>query len=442
MSWKRWVRKNELYVLEVVRLAVILMAGIIFAFMSMILAYALPNGKVIEHVRNSMSVFEKEGDYYNLYDGNWGSRLDNFTDIYYLQMCFIEGSDSVIDNALTSYGLRYVSDKLSPTEDMTAYFNGKDSGVYPRETRFWNGYVIFLKPLLYFADYSQIRMINLALQICLMCLVLFLVRKKLGNLYIFPFLLTWISLNPVVVSLNIFYSDILFSTFIPVIFMLLFNEKMKNKNLYKIFFLLVGMETIFFNMNSSLALPVGICMILYYIMNGTDISGIWKKFKRLFSLGMAWLFGAMGMWSANWILNDLLTDNFSVWEAFQIALERTSTGKEGEMTRVLAIKGNWNILWSDSGWKLCIILYTIGILGYILRMVYKKKLSCKISIIADLIWFCIFVSIPFIWYGFMPSHAYMHRHFTYRTLAIGVLAFTSLPVWILCNCSLKKDKLR
>ena len=429
-EWEMYMKNRVL--LNVICMILVLIFGVFVSFGLMVVIYSLPTYSVEKNVEQSLDIFEREGDYYDIFPGNIGSRLDNFTDIYFMQMCFIKGSDNSIDNALSSYGLDYTSKDCSPTKDLIAYFNGTKKEIIPRETRFWNGYVIILKPMLRFFNYSQIRMINLSLQIILMCAVILLIHKKLGFGYVIPVILTWISLNPVVVSLNIFYSTIVFSTFIPVLIMLVFNDKIEKYNLYYLFVMLVGMETTLFNMNSSIAMPGAICIIMYYMLNLKKITDFKTSIKKMSLLAFSWLLGALGMWASNWILSSLFTDNYSLWQAFTTAQERTST--RGWMTRPWAIRRNWETLWSDSGWRMCAYIFGLSVIIYLIILMARKNIDVKKfnrKNLLDLFWLVIFSLIPFCWYWFMPSHSCIHAHFTYRTFSIGILASTYIPIYIL-----------
>lgn len=410
---------------------IILFLGIVMAFMLLVIVYAMPSGRVENNVRDSLQVLWAEGDYYCQIAGKTSTKLDNFADVYYLQMCFIKGSKGVIDNALSSYGLKYVSDACSPLEDLTAYFNGTDLGVYPRETRFWNGYVVILKPLLYFTNYGGIRNLNIILQTFLMFYICTLL-KRYGGWYSCGLILTWLAQNPFTISANLFYSSIWYSTLVPMAVMLKCNDWIKRKNLYSTFFLLLGMETVFFNMNSSLCMPLGMCMILYMVLNGFE-GNLLRQIRDMLCKGIAWLTGSLGLWSSKWILTGLFTENYSVTEAFQIMSERTSADlpySDEAISRMDVISRNMRVLTENKWCMVALLIFALLGLIYTLSRIMSGKLkeSRQICFCAGF-WFLVFTAMPYVWYCFMPSHSYMHCHFTYRTLAIGVFSFTCGIAW-------------
>ena len=391
------------------------------AFLALVTVYSLPCSLVKKQIEKSLNVFEREGDYYDVFDGIQGSRLDNYTDAYFLQLCFIKKSEAPVDNALSAYALDYVDYENSPSKSLLAYFNGDKMDVIPRETRFWNGYVIVLKPLLMFFTYSDVRYLNMLLHIALLCIFLALLQEKGMLRYGVAFVLTYISMCPITIMMNIFYSCIFYSTIIPMIIMLRFNDFLLIRKRYISFFILVGMETVYFNMNSSLIMPFGMCVILYYLINGFDFLLV-KQIKEFVIFTFSWVMGACGLWAFKWLLALELTNNYSVSDLLGTITMRVSTNYYNRnCTRLEAIKENIKVLLQNR----------IGIiaLAFFCIICVILVLCCRLNGVANLlnkfVILLICAAVPFVWYVLMPNHCMIHKHFTYRTLSIAIFAFTS-----------------
>lgn len=409
--------------------------GCFIAFILLVGVYALPTDKVEEHVKYSLKVFTYEGDYWQQIAQNSSTRLENFTDSGYVQLCFIKGSDSVIDNALSGYVVANVEENSLPVKNMAVYFAGANTDVAPNKARFWNGYVVPLKLGLILCTYANIRFLDITLNLLMSIWVMFLLYTRLGKPYAIAFFLSWIVQNPTVIAFNIFYSGIWYTTLIPMIVMLYRNKKIRDKRQCSTFFMLVGMATMYFNENSSLCMPVAMCMILYFALNGYEGNFI-SQLKKIIVYGFAWGVGCYGLCVVKWVLASVLTDNYSLVAAMETVLFRTGTSvPDGEITRMQAIQRNIDVM-KENKWALLFVMtFLVICLGIGTYRLLKSKNNNEV-VMADeneirtigrqklyaLVWTAIFVAVPFFWYCFMPNHSYIHNHFTYRTLAIAVMS--------------------
>lgn len=403
----------------------VLAAGICLAFVIMIVAYALPSKRVEKHIHDSINILEQEGNYYEQQPKKNSTCVDNFTEILYLELCFISGGKNILDDVLSSYCLDTTTDRPLPLENLLAYYDGEYDEVVPRATRFWNGYVAVIKPLLMLCSYGNLRNLNIILQLFLAFLVMQMLYSQRGRLYSIAFFWAWIMQNPITIVSNLMYSGILYSTLVPMLLMLRYNKKIKSRDMYDTFFLIIGMETVFFNMNSSLCMPFGFCMVLYFILNGFEGKLI-DQTKIVFEFGISWLCGFIGMMLSKWILASIFTNNYSLADAINTIRFRTATDAVGyETTRWNAIRVNVNTLIENKWAYLAVIVMFIGCL---LVVVLETVSAYRCSRIIDqksgyaAFWYCILSLIPFIWYGILPNHSLIHLRFTYRTLTVGIFA--------------------
>lgn len=100
--------------------------------------------------------------------------------------------------------------------------------------RYWHGYLIVLKTLLLFLNVSEIRMLNLILQGTLFCILLYLVRKRIGAVYQIPLLLMEAVLNPIVLPLSLQFSWVYYIGILSAIVFLI-REKWHPKSILLLF---------------------------------------------------------------------------------------------------------------------------------------------------------------------------------------------------------------
>ena len=115
---------------------------ITFFSLGMIITYLIPNRCLNDHYHKSINQIEKEDTYASFLFGSDASVMDNFTDMIMIKACGI--SEAYENNIQAAFGN-----------------NG-----YPR---YWNGYLLLLRPVLTQFSYQQIRYINMFLLLICFC---------------------------------------------------------------------------------------------------------------------------------------------------------------------------------------------------------------------------------------------------------------------------------
>lgn len=190
------------------RLFLILFLGILGGTLSLLIVNALPNEKMQMHISESVSVMEAEGDYPMPITGYISSRLDNFTDSIMLVSATNKADTGLIDRTINMYRVCYNNKR--PSEELVAYGKGDTNYSVVSYSRYWHGYQLFLKPLLLFCNYQEIRYINMYIQILMIAFVIAVIWKKNMKLYVVPYLVMICSLMPVSVALSLQFSAIFY----------------------------------------------------------------------------------------------------------------------------------------------------------------------------------------------------------------------------------------
>ena len=155
----------------------IFISGLIIGFLLMIGVYLIPTGRIVDNVEKSKEILKEEGHYNYIVSVDKTTMIDNYTDSIMLNEAMYHGDEGIIDKAMNVYKY-YISNDLKPLDNLDGYFNN-DPLLHPHSyTRYWHGYLIFVKPLLLFLNITGIRQINAFLQLALIVSISILFVKK------------------------------------------------------------------------------------------------------------------------------------------------------------------------------------------------------------------------------------------------------------------------
>lgn len=198
------------------KFVMLIMSFIAAGILLLTAAYMLPTDRMKSHVADSDELFNYEGIYPQIIQGYKSSQLDNYTDGLMYATAIHPGSGKPLKDALRN--ARYEYEDTNMVQSLNDYANDVSAKedlryemIYPR---YWHGYLIFLKPLLFFFNVSEIRMINMVLQGGLLLLLLFLVRRRMGERWQIPVLLMAAVLNPIVLPLSLQFSWVYYTALI------------------------------------------------------------------------------------------------------------------------------------------------------------------------------------------------------------------------------------
>ena len=166
----------------------ILLISIFVGLAALFIVYLLPTDRMEANVRSSIDIFYTEGVYPQQAKGYKSSQLDNETDaIMLLDAIHPAQNRSALENALRVSRITF-SDTTSCCIDLIQYaWENKTPDQTVDYTRYWHGYLVWLKPLLLLMDYADLRMLNMMLQLLLLLTVIkYFLQKNLTG-YLFPF---------------------------------------------------------------------------------------------------------------------------------------------------------------------------------------------------------------------------------------------------------------
>lgn len=400
---------------NILHMVILLLIGIIVGTILIIAVYCIPTNNMVSHLNKSVSTLEEEGIVPYMFNLKFLGR-DNWTDSLMLNIAINDNNTTPAKAAMDNKYITY-NESVPPLNDIVDYFNGKVPYYYNEYNRYWHGYLIFLKPFLYFSDYIHIRYVNIVFQPLLVVLIIYLMYKRgLSRNNIIAFILSILFLRPIVIPLNMQFSSMFYLMLVALVILLWkYNYLKKDRMIY--YFFILGMAASFFDFLTYPLVTFGAPAVMYLMLNKSETDYI-KLTQKIVLYCICWGLGYSLFWASKWIVGSIILERNIVNEAISQVLFRTSTnGNSGEhisyfMTVLL------NITARSKGWSAIIVVISALTAFIMFKTIKKKDIIISIPYIFILI-------LPFVWYFVLSNHSYIHYLFTSRILMLSVFAVWS-----------------
>lgn len=399
--------------------------SIIVGMLLLIVVYTLPVQNMKANVGRSSDIFNIEGTYPQLSYGYKYTQLDNYTDSIMLGAAIYDGTEGIVNQAVNNYHID--SEQLPSVLALTNYANEVSSYEYYTLSygRYWHGYLIPLKLLLLFFDYSDIRILNFFLQNILLFIVLRLFNRNHLEQYVPAFLITVFLINPMTAAVSLQFSAVYYIILLSNICLLCLAVKGKAEEaaVNQLFFI-TGILTSYFDLLTYPFATCGILAVLYLVLNRESM--VVASVKLLFQKILLWTAGYGGMWSGKWLVGSILIRDNLFQNALSQALVRTSQNVGGGANaRLLAVVQNISVFLK---WPF-LIMFLLGAGFFVFwfrklnfRILWKNK-AVTIFLIAV-------AMLPVGWIFVMANHSYLHYWFTYKEFAVSCFALLSLATYL------------
>lgn len=396
--------------------SVILFTLPIIATLLMIMAFSIPLNNIDKNLKNSVKLIEERIEKPILFEHST-SQIDIFTDSLMLLESSNRSDDSVIKRAMFVYH-PVINDGQTPQEMIINHYNnGVEYNKNKQYSRYWHGYLIFLKPLLCFFSYNGVLIINSIVQsILFFLIILFLIRKKMKK-YIIPVIISYLLLIPPVIMQCLQFSTCYYIAFGSMLFMLILPKK--QINLYVLYlFEIIGILTAFFDYLTFPLITFGLPIVLFFAIN-TEFTMIVKIYSAV-KCGVSYLIGYIGMWTAKIAIGSVLTRKNLFSDALGAVAFRTSNNTYG--TEKFSLKGcelaNIKVFFQTPLTQFFILFVII-----VLILIIIKRIHLKNGLTAFFPYFIISL-MPFAWYAVTVNHSSIHFFFTNKEMIIFVFSIT------------------
>ena len=382
----------------------------------MAVSFLLPTEGMKAHVQNTLSTFEQEG-LYPFVNDEQGSMRDNYIDALNLSQAIVGTQDTDLISCVVKNPFYSGPDTAAPVENLKAALETPESvTLADTEYRFFNGHLIFQKPLLTVMGYTGIRMF--CFYACLLgtaWMGYLMYKRKLGR-FIAPFMLSILFLRPYTVWTNMSFTLIYVSMLIPCIVMLLIRKETLKERAWLLFGI-TGSMTFCLVQNYFQLMAFGMPLMMYFLIAGIPEKPV-ELLKNTVNLFAAWMIGYAGAMLFKWTVYSVATGENIFSEMIRHALWRTN---DEEGSRMATIARNAQIAFGSIWWN----VIEIGFIGYTVFRRIRKRMKIRLSA-AEILLLLVSVLFAVGRLAVFSNHSMIHAPFTYRVFMMPVLAFNLL----------------
>ncbi len=413
------------------RMAVILAASAVAGTLLLTLVFCLPVNRMKQNVAKSTDEMIKKGDEipddaFSQYI--WANR-ETFTDAIMVQNAIekIEGKN-VFEHAMWVYHSDLnpeVGSNWTPEESIKAYCDPEnESPLFLHEySRYWHGYLVYLKPLLLLFSWEQVCWLGVILQVLLMLAVTVLsIRKKQYGVAVtmgvgFAFM------KPTLVLISTTMSVCWVITLIGLLYMLLRHEQISTKKRYPEVFLMLGILTAYIDFLTYPIVTLGLPLCTYFLLQKGDD---WKKsIQKTIGYSACWGIGYAGMWGLKWVIADITLRTGTIKDALWSIIGRTEAiGGRPRMN------GGWYVIGLNLQEYAPWYGVAAGVLAVAVAAVMLAAVACGCmkGTLLKLVPFAIIFCIPFAWIIVVQHHSALHARFTFRIIGVAVAALYCIGI--------------
>lgn len=422
--------------------AALLLGSALLGTVLLLIVFCLPTGRMKQHVAASVGDMLQAEDPIS---GNSFSEYiqinrETYTDAIMVQNAIerIPGKN-VFEHAMRMYHSDLEEAFWTPEESLKAYCAGQDTGsMYLHEyTRYWHGYLVYLKPLLLLFSWKQLSVMGILLQILLMAAMAVLsVRRKHSGVAVMM-VTGFLFMKPALVLVSLTMTVCWVITLSALIFMIMKNDWLKEKKLYPEFFLTVGILTSYFDFLTYPVVTLGFPLCAFFLMNhnmdGSKGEGGSRETKgqllktsvlRVIGFCVSWGVGYAGMWAMKWIVADLTLHTGTIRDAVWSIIGRTEAiGGRSRLNGGFYVIG-LNLQEYDYA-IYPVMAAAIALVSLVLVIIACGKKGTG-TVLVRLVPYMIIFCIPFVWIIVVQHHSALHARFTFRIIAVAVMAVSCM----------------
>lgn len=404
--------------------------ALVLLFLLLLGAYALPGEPVRANIERSVPLLQEEG----LYPEFFGFKLfqmDNYTDTIMLFEAASADETSPLQAMMTSTAYNVDNFETLP-DDLAAYLDaraegktGADTGLEPFSyARYWHGYLIWLRPLLMFLTYGQVRVANYLLFAALACVLLWQLGRACGWRAA-----VWFAVSQILVSCFFVPHQMQFFTCFAVAYAacIWVLARPRTPDSLAVGLVVTGVCTAFLDLLVTPILTLGLPLAVWLLDRRVREDTPLRRCGAVCGGALCWGAGYALCWASKWVLASLVTGQDIIGDALHQASVRTSadTWHGMELTWGNIIRFVWDTL-SSHGLLIPLLLLAVICIGaFVLclrsREALLRALPLALTALSAPAWLCL-----------LRTHSIQHGWFTWR--ALGVTLFAGFAfVWQACS---------
>ena len=417
---------------KILNYAIIFITTLLILFSALAVSSKIPKAAIEENIKESVEFYRKRAGIYRIKNKHIYSYIHYYADTRKLNIIYCLDSNKPIESMLWS-NYYQVTKKDVNKDFIDLVKESKEPNT--QYLRYWNGCMLFLRPLLVIFNMEQIYLLNIALMSILAIILiiqLFKKSKKIAFIFIFSILLVSIWYVPLCIEYSVTFYIMIITLMIAIKIDDLNNDKPEKEREDKLLklFLITGIVTTFFDFLTTEILTILVPLMFILMIRKEEKRSKSIKETGIFLLKACflWLVGYCGMWLAKWILASIIL-NINAFEYV----------KDNFFLRINGLQG-LNSHEELYGNVLKRNIFTIPLMEII--SIYFFKVETKISLFLIILWILTFINwkelknkkyllyiiaigfMPYVRYLILANHSYRHVMFTFRDQIITIMCLS------------------
>lgn len=387
---------------------------IILFVLLLILSHSIPEKYLTSNVNKSAKTLQKEGLYPRILNFKL-FQLDNYTDALMLNLAISVDSKNPVEASMINnyyhsnnfFDLAYDIEKVASSN-----FENLNKTSYGR---YWQGYLVLLRPALCFLNYNQIRILNFLFLFTLLFLSGFLIAKKISKKVMLIFLISMTLINFPIIPLSMQFSTVFYISLISIIVILLFRKNIENRDTFLLLFFTIGGITSYLDFLTVPLVTLGLPLTIYILSSEIESNKIFLVIKG----SLIWILGYGLLWASKWIIGGWITGEDILSNAIEAETLRTSNLYNGmEMT----IPKIFEFIFQSFVQMQIVWLLWTGLIGFLIAICIYILLVKSIIAIKQNLYLLLIVAMVPIWYFVLRNHSIQHGWMTWRAIVVALFA--------------------
>ncbi len=419
----------------------LLLGSAVIGTLLLVLVFCIPVDKMRQNVAFSVDNIIKDDGYVSgnpVKDYIWKNK-EGYTDAIMVQNAIekIDGK-SVFEHAMWMYHNDVDPEIWTPEESLRQFCHNNGEGLFflHQYSRYWHGYLVYLKPLLLFFSWGQVMALGAVFMGLLTVLAVYLaVRVKkpgiviamLTGAFFMKVLLMFSSLTMAVCWII---------TLASMAWMMLRHEKLEKKKRYPEFFLMVGILTAYFDFLTFPVVTLGFPLCTYFLLQEKE--GVKEAVQKVIGYSVCWGIGYAGMWGMKWVVADITLHTGTIKDALWSIIGRTeSIGGRSRVNGGFYTIGLNLQEYDWTGYSIGAAILGMITLGIVVYAAYKLSIQ---KVVSELLPYMMIFCIPFVWIIVVQHHSALHARFTFRIIGVAAMAACSAAVHFVRELKAGKKK--
>ena len=408
-----------------IRGALALLLTVLLCAGANIAAFFIDTQTMRSNAAQGVAMLGEQGGIPQLIGGFKAAQLDNYTSVLILKTAAYTGEETLMQRAFG--GTRTDMPTAEGQSAWEAYCTYADGSLSPTGgltySRYWHGYTLPLRILLCVMNVSNTQMFLLAVQLCLLVLVLLLLqRRRLWAL--FPgFLAAYLVMMPPALGICLQYAPVSLIMLTACALLLALDAQIGRAIGMPTFFALTGILTNYFDLLTFPLAAFGFPLVILIALRLCEGVPGGKLTRETVLCSLAWGLGYGGMWALKWGINALVfSPDLLRGVHDQIALRLSSVSGENQLSRLGVLLSNLDIVLAKPAFLL--ILAIAGVAS--LALALNRARHCGLRPDARALLLLLPIAAPVVWTLLMANHSFDHTYYTYRNLACALFAGLAL----------------